>query len=115
MKDIGSGGFLKNYKGIMLLLGGILAGSVLGLVLVKRWRFETFGRHFLNLLFTAIIPLVFFYHIGINCYFRKKNRTRKVILNRNWSLLFTVLVSAIMVVGVLIFQSIKILSFLKFR
>jgi hypothetical protein len=38
MKDIGSGGFLKNYK-VYLLLGGILAGSVLGLVLVKRWRF----------------------------------------------------------------------------
>jgi hypothetical protein len=52
------------------------------------------GDIFLNLLFTAIIPLVFFYHIGIN-YFRKP-KTRKVILNRNWSLLFTVLVSAIL-------------------
>jgi uncharacterized membrane protein YhdT len=55
-----------------------LAGSVLGLVLVKRW-FETFGRHFLNLLFTAIIPLVFF-TIRINCYFRKTEKAKFLIV-----------------------------------
>ena len=105
MKDIGSGGFLKNYKGIMLLLGGILAGSILGLVFGKEVAvLKPLGDIFLNLLFTAIIPLVFFTISASIASLEKTEKLGKLFLIVIGVFLFTVLVSAIlMVVGVLIF------------
>lgn len=53
--------FYKNYSGIIWLLTGILCGSVAGLVLGKKVEIlKPIGDIFLNLLFTAVIPLVFF-------------------------------------------------------
>ncbi|MBB1194516.1 dicarboxylate/amino acid:cation symporter [Flavobacterium sp. SOK18b] len=105
MKDIGSGGFVKNYKGIMLLLGGILAGSILGLVFGKEVEvLKPLGDIFLNLLFTAIIPLVFFTISASIATLEKTEKLGKLFLIVIGVFLFTVLVSAIlMVVGVLIF------------
>ena len=105
MKDIGSVGFLKNYKSIMLLLGGILAGSILGLVFGKEVEvLKPLGDIFLNLLFTAIIPLVFFTISASIASLEKTERLGKLFLIVIGVFLFTVLVSAIlMVVGVLIF------------
>ncbi len=105
MKDIGSGGFLKNYKSIMLLLGGILAGSILGLVFGKEVEvLKPLGDIFLNLLFTAIIPLVFFTISASIATLEKTEKLGKLFLIVLGVFLFTVLVSAIlMVVGVLIF------------
>ncbi|MGZ9674914.1 dicarboxylate/amino acid:cation symporter [Flavobacterium sp. GNP001] len=105
MKDIGSGGFLKNYKSIMLLLGGILAGSMLGLVFGKEVEvLKPLGDIFLNLLFTAIIPLVFFTISASIATLEKTEKLGKLFLIVIGVFLFTVLVSAIlMVVGVLIF------------
>jgi Na+/H+-dicarboxylate symporter len=46
---------------MITLLGGILAGCILGLVFGKRILFlEAAGNIFLNLLFTVVVPLVFF-------------------------------------------------------
>jgi Na+/H+-dicarboxylate symporter len=54
-------GWFKNYKGIIWLLGGIIAGSIAGLLLGSRVAvLKPIGDIFLNLLFTAVIPLVFF-------------------------------------------------------
>lgn len=54
-------GFLKNYRGILLLVGGIIAGSILGLIFGKDIEvIKPIGDIFLNLLFTAVVPLVFF-------------------------------------------------------
>ena len=105
MKDIGSVGFLKNYKSIMLLLGGILAGSILGLVFGKEVEvLKPLGDIFLNLLFTAIIPLVFFTISASIASLEKTERLGKLFLIVIGVFLLTVLVSAIlMVVGVLIF------------
>nr|WP_314838351.1 dicarboxylate/amino acid:cation symporter [uncultured Flavobacterium sp.] len=105
MKDIGSGGFVKNYKGIMLLLGGILAGSVLGLVFGKEVEvLKPLGDIFLNLLFTAIIPLVFFTISASIATLEKTEKLGKLFVIVIGVFLFTVLVSAIlMVMGVLIF------------
>ena len=53
--------WLKNYKGILWLLAGITAGSIAGLLLGNRVTLlKPVGDIFLNLLFTAVIPLVFF-------------------------------------------------------
>ncbi len=54
-------GFIKNYSSVLWLLGGIIAGSIAGLILGSRVTvIQPIGDIFLNLLFTAIIPLVFF-------------------------------------------------------
>lgn len=53
--------FLKSYRSIFWLLGGIVAGSILGLVLGPRVLvLKPIGDVFINLLFMAVIPLVFF-------------------------------------------------------
>jgi len=52
---------LKNYSSILLMLAGIIAGSILGLIFGKSVEIiKPVGDIFLNLLFTAVIPLVFF-------------------------------------------------------
>lgn len=52
---------LRNYSSLLLLLGGIIAGSILGLIFGKQVEvLKPIGDIFLNLLFTAVIPLVFF-------------------------------------------------------
>ena len=61
IESVKTAGFFKNYKSILLLLGGIIVGSILGLVFGKDVEvIKPLGDIFLNLLFTAIIPLIFF-------------------------------------------------------
>src|SRR5579875_1943787 len=55
------GNWFKNYSGIIWLVIGILAGSIAGLLLGKKIEvIKPLGDIFLNLLFVAVIPLVFF-------------------------------------------------------
>lgn len=51
----------KSYKPMILLLIGIVIGSTIGLVFKeKAVVLKPFGQLFLNLMFTAVVPLVFF-------------------------------------------------------
>ncbi|SFW33363.1 dicarboxylate/amino acid:cation symporter [Chitinophaga sancti] len=51
----------KNYSSILLLLGGIITGSIMGLSLGKQVLvLKPIGDIFLNLIFIAVVPLVFF-------------------------------------------------------
>src|ERR1700709_1178732 len=53
--------WFKNYKGIILLMAGIIAGSIAGILLGNKVEpLKPIGDIFLNLLFTAVVPLVFF-------------------------------------------------------
>ena len=105
MKNTVSGSFLKNYSSIILLLGGILVGSVLGLVFGKDVAvIKPLGDIFLNLLFTAIIPLIFFTIASSIASLEKTKKLGKLFAIVLGVFLFTVLVSAIlMLVGVLLF------------
>jgi len=52
---------LKNYASSLILLGAISCGCLLGLIFKERAVvFKPFGDVFLNLLFTIVVPLVFF-------------------------------------------------------
>ena len=54
-------GFWAHYGMTVFLLGGIVLGCVLGLVYGSHILFlEPIGDIFLNLLFTVVVPLVFF-------------------------------------------------------
>lgn len=53
--------WFKNYSGIIWLLTGIIIGSIVGIVLGEKAEIlKPIGDIFLNLLFVAVIPLVFF-------------------------------------------------------
>ncbi|CAM4068002.1 dicarboxylate/amino acid:cation symporter [Flavobacterium sinopsychrotolerans] len=105
LKNTQSGSFLKNYKSILLLLGGILAGSILGLVFGKGVEvIKPLGDIFLNLLFTAIIPLVFFTIASSIANLEKTEKLGKLFVIVIGVFLSTVLISAIlMLVAVLLF------------
>jgi Na+/H+-dicarboxylate symporter len=78
------GGFLKNYRGILLLLGGIIAGSILGVIFGSRIEvIKPIGDIFLNLLFTAVVPLVFFAIASAIANIEQSNRFGKLI----WAML----------------------------
>ncbi len=54
-------GFLKNYRFSLVLIGSIILGSFIGLILrEKAVMLKPLGDIFLNLLFTIVVPLVFF-------------------------------------------------------
>ncbi|MHB1178149.1 MAG: dicarboxylate/amino acid:cation symporter [Daejeonella sp.] len=68
--------FLKNYSSIILLLVGIISGTILGLLLGKQVEIlKPIGDIFLNLLFTAVIPLIFF---AISSSIANIDRTKKM-------------------------------------
>ncbi|WP_144908820.1 dicarboxylate/amino acid:cation symporter [Mucilaginibacter frigoritolerans] len=53
--------WIKNYSGMIWLIAGILAGSLAGAIFGKSAEIlKPIGDIFLNLLFVAVIPLVFF-------------------------------------------------------
>ncbi len=105
MKDTKSGSFLKNYSSILLLLGGITVGSILGLIYGKGVEIiKPLGDIFLNLLFTAIIPLVFFTISSSISNLQKSEKLGKLFGIVIGVFLSTVIISAIlMIIGVLLF------------
>lgn len=105
LQNTSSGSFFKNYKSILLLLVGILAGSILGLVFGKGVEvIKPLGDIFLNLLFTAIIPLIFFTISSSVATLEKTEKLGKLFTIVMGVFLGTVLISAIlMILGVLFF------------
>ena len=105
MESIKSSGFLKNYKSMLLLLGGITVGSILGLVFGKDVEvIKPLGDIFLNLLFTAIIPLIFFTIASSITNLEKSKKLGRLFIIIIGVFLTTVLISAIiMILAVVLF------------
>jgi Na+/H+-dicarboxylate symporter len=95
----------KTYSAIIWLLCGITAGSILGLVFGEDVEvIKPLGDIFLNLLFTAIIPLVFFTIASSIASLEKSKKLGKLFVVVIGVFLSTVLVSAILtIIGVLLF------------
>lgn len=104
-KPTQSGNFLKNYTSIFLLLAGITAGSILGLFSGKSVEvIKPLGDIFLNFLFTAIIPLVFFTISSSIANLQKTEKLEKLFGVVILVFLGTVITSAmLMIIGILIF------------
>jgi Na+/H+-dicarboxylate symporter len=96
--------FLKSYKGIILLLTGILIGSIAGLVFGKKVEvLKPIGDIFLNLLFTAVIPLVFF---AISSAIATLSSSNK--LNRMMGIMAMVFLSTVIIAAVLTIFAVRI-------
>lgn len=89
--------YLKNYSSIILLLAGIAAGSVAGLVFGEKVEvLKPIGDIFLNLLFTAVIPLVFFAISSALANIKPSDKLSKMMWITSIVFLSTVLISAIL-------------------
>ncbi|CAM2833821.1 dicarboxylate/amino acid:cation symporter [Flavobacterium frigoris] len=100
-----SSSLFKTYSSIIWLLCGITAGSILGLVFGKDVEIiKPLGDIFLNLLFTAIIPLIFFTIASSIASLEKSEKLGKLFVIVIGVFLSTVVISAIlMMIGVLLF------------
>lgn len=88
--------WIKNYSGLIWLLAGIIVGSIAGIVFGKQAEIvKPIGDIFLNLLFVAVIPLVFF---GISSAIANLQGTQKlsrIIGVMSATFLVTVLIAAL--------------------
>jgi Na+/H+-dicarboxylate symporter len=95
----------KTYSGIIWLLCGITAGSILGLLFGEGVIvIKPLGDIFLNMLFTAIIPLVFFTIASSIASLEKSEKLGKLFMVVMGVFLCTVFVAAVcMIIGVMLF------------
>ena len=88
--------FFKHYSNILFLLGGVVAGSIAGIAFGTRISFlKPIGDIFLNLLFTAVVPLVFFTIASAIAGIDRSQKFGKLMGAMLLIFLFTVLVAAL--------------------
>ncbi|WP_316780564.1 dicarboxylate/amino acid:cation symporter [Pedobacter antarcticus] len=87
--------FYQNYKGIIWLMTGIFAGSLAGLFFGEKVQvLKPVGDIFLNLLFTAVIPLVFFSIASAIGNLKETGKLSKMMAVMALVFLSTILISA---------------------
>lgn len=99
------GSIFKNYSSIIWLLGGIILGSIAGIIFGEKVAvIKPLGDIFLNLLFTAVIPLVFFAIASAIAGIDQSKKLGRVMIVMLFVFLGTVLLSAFLtIVAVWIF------------
>ncbi|KAF2339968.1 dicarboxylate/amino acid:cation symporter [Flavobacterium tistrianum] len=91
--------FLQSYSSILWLLGGIIIGSIFGLVFGEDVLIiKPLGDIFLNLLFTAIIPLIFFTIGSSVANLERTEKLGKLFIIMILVFLATILISAIVMI-----------------
>ncbi|UIR56296.1 dicarboxylate/amino acid:cation symporter [Sphingobacterium sp. SRCM116780] len=94
--------FFKNYGSILLLLLGIVFGSILGIYLPDIVQYiKPIGDVFLNLLFVSVIPLVFFAISSSVANIEGNNQLGKIIGTMSVVFIMGVLIAACMTIGIL--------------
>ena len=101
--------FLQNYRMSLVLLLSVLLGGIIGVILgPKAAVLEPLGQIFVNLMFTIIVPLVFFSVTSSIANMGDLNRLSKIIINVAIVFVFTALLSGILaILGALIFNPTK--------
>ncbi|WP_027385826.1 dicarboxylate/amino acid:cation symporter [Chryseobacterium gregarium] len=95
MKEI-----IRNYSGILLLLSGIIAGSILGIVAPAVVDYvKPLGDIFLNLLFVSVVPLVFFAVSNSIASLEQQSKFGKIMVTMAFTFLFFILTAAIFTIG----------------
>lgn len=94
--NIRSNGFLKNYSNILLLLLGIIIGSLIGLFSPNFVvHLKPVGDVFLNLLFTAVVPLIFFAIASAVAGIEQGQRLGRILSRMMLVFLMTVVLAAV--------------------
>jgi Na+/H+-dicarboxylate symporter len=91
--------WIHNYSGIFWLLGGIIIGSIIGIIFGKQAEvIKPIGDIFLNLLFVAVIPLVFFSIASAIANVNGTQKLGKIIGVMAATFLGTVLIAAVVTI-----------------
>ena len=99
MKDI-----LKNYSGIILLLGGIAVGSLIGIFFPDVVNhLKPLGDIFLNLLFVSVVPLVYFAVANSIASVEKGGKFGKIIFSMIFTFLLFIIIAALFTISVVYF------------
>lgn len=92
---------LKNYSGIILLLGGIMIGSFIGIFSPQVVIYlKPLGDIFLNLLFVSVVPLVYFAVSNSIASVEKGGKFGKMIFSMIFTFLLFILIAAIFTIAV---------------
>ena len=92
---------LKNYSGIILLLGGIIIGSFIGIFSPQVVIYlKPLGDIFLNLLFVSVVPLVYFAVSNSIASVEKGGKFGKIIFSMIFTFLLFILIAAIFTIAV---------------
>ena len=95
--------FLKNYASSLILLGAILIGGILGIILgEKAIIFEPIGNLFLNLIFTLLVPIVFFSISSSIANMESSKKLGKILLTTIIVFAITAIISGL--IGVISFK-----------
>jgi len=93
------GNWLKNYTGMIWLIGGIIIGCIAGMLLGKNAELlKPIGDIFLNLLFVAVIPLVFFAISSAIANLGGNQKLSRIMFIMSGVFLGTVLISALLTI-----------------
>jgi Na+/H+-dicarboxylate symporter len=92
--------WLKNYTGMIWLIGGIIIGCIAGMLLGKNAELlKPIGDIFLNLLFVAVIPLVFFAISSAIANIGGNQKLSRILIIMSAVFLGTVLISALLTIA----------------
>lgn len=87
---------LKNYSGILLLLAGVIIGSLVGIFFPEAVKYlKPVGDIFLNLLFVSVVPLVFFAVANSIGSIEKEGKFGKIIFSMIFTFLLFIIIAAI--------------------
>ncbi|WPO81825.1 dicarboxylate/amino acid:cation symporter [Chryseobacterium sp. JJR-5R] len=91
---------IRNYSGILLLLLGIIAGSILGIAAPGVVDYvKPVGDIFLNLLFVSVVPLVFFAVSNSIASLEQQSKFGKIMVTMGFTFLFFILTAAVFTIG----------------
>ncbi len=91
--------FIKSYATPLVLLLSILVGGIVGVIMGPDARiFEPLGQIFLNLIFTLIVPLVFFSVTSSIANMGKMKRLGKIMVNTALVFAVTAIISAVITI-----------------
>lgn len=87
---------LQNYSGIILLLGGIILGSFIGIFSPDLVIYlKPIGDIFLNLLFVSVVPLVYFAVANSIASVEKEGKFGKIIFSMIFTFLLFIIIAAL--------------------
>lgn len=91
----------KTYKSVILLLLGIIAGCIVGVVYgEKATVLKPFGQVFMNFMFTAVVPLVFFSLSSSIAKMSNMNRLGKILKSTIGIFIVTGIIASIFIIAV---------------
>ena len=91
---------LQNYSGIILLLGGIILGSFIGIFFPTAVDYlKPVGDIFLNLLFVSVVPLVYFAVANSIASVEQNGKFGKIIFSMIFTFLLFIVIAALFTIA----------------